>query len=141
MGKIINIKDFTEYPGLRHCSISEDSGEEFYHKVLNNEFKEAYLKKEKLIVNLDNTAGYAPSFLDEAFGNLVYDFGIENMKKFLKIISEQEPDLKEMILDETFPQWQQKKKENSAPKKTKKHKDWFRIIDNEVVTVNENNND
>ena len=31
----INIKDFSEYPGLRHCSISDDSGEEFYHKILN----------------------------------------------------------------------------------------------------------
>ena len=37
--KTIYIKDFSEYPGLRHCSISDDSGEEYYHSILNKEFK------------------------------------------------------------------------------------------------------
>ena len=42
---IIKVKDFSEYPGLRHCSISDDSGEEYYHKILNSKFKETYEKK------------------------------------------------------------------------------------------------
>ena len=54
--------DFSEFPGLRHCAISENSGEEFYHNVLNKAFKEAYDNKTKLTINLDNTAGYASSF-------------------------------------------------------------------------------
>ena len=37
--KTIRVFDFTEYPGLRHCSISDDSGEEYYHKILNKEYK------------------------------------------------------------------------------------------------------
>ena len=39
--------------------------------------KKSFETKIKLQVVLDGTAGYAPSFLDEAFGNLVYDFGLK----------------------------------------------------------------
>ncbi|TRZ45136.1 STAS-like domain-containing protein [Robertkochia solimangrovi] len=133
MRKYIQIKDFSEYPGLRHCSISDDSGEEFYHKILNKEFKDSYEKKEKIEVNLDYTAGYAPSFLDEAFGNLIYDFGIEAVKENLIIVSDQEPDLKEMIVNETFVQWQERRENEDKPKKTEKHKPWFRKVNNEII--------
>ena len=103
------LKDFTEYPGLRHCSISDNSGEEFYHRVLNKAFKEAYEQNEKLIVDLDDTAGYAPSFLDEAFGNLVFDFSREIVSKNLELISNQEPLWKDMIKNETFNQWEERR--------------------------------
>ncbi|MBC9798413.1 STAS-like domain-containing protein [Sinomicrobium weinanense] len=134
MENIIYIKDFTEYPGLRHCSISDDSGEEYYHSILNQAFKNSYEKKQKLVINIDFTAGYAPSFLDEAFGNLIYDFGIETVQKFLEIVSEQEPDLKEMIISETFPQWEQRRNNNDEPKKTKNHQKWFRLEEGEITT-------
>tara|TARA_R110002167_G_scaffold71696_9_gene202209 strand:+ start:7251 stop:7664 length:414 start_codon:yes stop_codon:yes gene_type:complete len=136
MENIIYIKEFSEYPGLRHCSISDDSGEEYYHKILNNSFKSAYDKNERLIINIDFTAGYAPSFLDEAFGNLIYDFGIEEVEKRLEIISEQEPDLKEMILTETYPQWQERRENDDKPKKTEKHQDWYRLIDHKLTKSN-----
>lgn len=136
MEKIIYVKEFTEYPGLRHCSISDDSGEEFYHTILNEAFKEAYENNEKIVVNLDYTAGYAPSFLDEAFGNLIYDFGITAVKKILKIISEQEPDLKEMIIEETYNQWQERRETEDEPKKTSEHGSWYKLIDKELVKTN-----
>jgi hypothetical protein len=60
--KIIFVKDFTEFPGLRHCSISEDSGELYYHKVLNSEFANSLSDKSDLILNLDQTTGY-PSII------------------------------------------------------------------------------
>lgn len=130
---LINVKDFTEYPGLRHCSISDDSGEEFYHTVLNKAFKKAYEKKERIVVNLDYTAGYAPSFLDEAFGNLIYDFGLSNVKKTLDVISEQEPDLREMILGETYVQWQERRENEDKPKKTSDHEPWYRLENNKMI--------
>lgn len=135
MNQTVNIKEFSEYPGLRHCSISDDSGEEFYHKILNKSFKEAYEKREMLVINLDDTAGYAPSFLDEAFGNLVYDFGITTVNNFLEIVSVQEPDLKEMILNETFKQWEQRRKNQDVPKKTDTHPSWFRLVNGSIVEV------
>ena len=132
----IFVKDFSEYPGLRHCSISDDSGEEFYHEILNYKFKECFERDETLIVNIDYTAGYAPSFLDEAFGNLVFDFSLLNIKKHLSIISNDEPDLKELIEKETFIQWEERRKENELPKITKKHKDWFRLVGDKIVKIN-----
>ena len=129
----INIlKDFSEYPGLRHCSISERSGEEFYHSVLNKAFKEAYEQDSNLIVNLDNTAGYASSFLDEAFGNLVFDFTLDIVKKSITIISNQEPHWKDMIENQTYQQWEERRIDNNNPKVTKSHDAWFRLVNNNI---------
>jgi len=121
--KTINVLDFSEFPGLRHCKVSDDSGEEFYHKILNYEFKKAIDNNEELYVVLDNTAGYAPSFLDEAFGNLVFDFSLKLVKKYLKVISKQEPDLIELLENETYPQWEERRIKNVKPKKTEDHDD------------------
>ncbi len=132
MKTISILGDFSEFPGLRNCNISENSGEEFYHKVLNREFKVAFEKKEKLAVNLDATAGYASSFLDEAFGNLVYDFSLEIVKKNIEIISNQEPHWKLMIETQTFPQWEKRRINNEPPKVTKDHNAWYRLTDTEL---------
>ena len=127
----IKLRDFTEYPGLRHASVSDKSGEEFYCEILNKSFKECFEKKEKLTVNLDDTAGYAPSFLDEAFGNLVFDFGKENVENTIEIISNEEPYLIKMLEEETYKQWEKRRDEGDKPRKTmKKMTPWFRLTDN-----------
>ncbi|MBO6659480.1 MAG: STAS-like domain-containing protein [Roseivirga sp.] len=131
--KIIFVKDFTEFPGLRHCSISEDSGELYYHKVLNSEFANSLSDKSDLILNLDQTTGYPPSFLDEAIGNLVYDFTLDVVKSNLKIISEEEPDLLDLIEKETFPQWEKRRVDSVKPKKTKRHEPWFRFLNGSLT--------
>ena len=132
MKTISVLENFSEFPALRHCNISDKSGEEFYHSVLNREFKEQFEKKEKLIVNLDNTAGYASSFLDEAFGNLVYDFTLDNVKKYIEVISNQEPHWKNMIEHETLPQWEDRRKNKKNPKVTANHGAWFRLVNNVI---------
>ena len=126
------MENFSEFPALRHCNISDNSGEEFYHKVLNKVLKDAYEKGEKLTVNLDNTAGYASSFLDEAFGNLVYDFTLDVVKKNIEIISYQEPHWKDMIENQTYMQWEKRRKNNQNPKVTKNHEAWFRLENNQL---------
>lgn len=128
------LKDFTEYPGLRHCDISDKSGEEFYHLVLNEKFKNAIEFNQNLIIDLDNTGGFASSFLDEAFGNLVYDFSLEKVKNSVEIISIQEPHWKEMIFEKTFQEWENRRLEKVKPVVTTKHKPWFRIINNEITS-------
>lgn len=125
--EIIIAKDYTEYPGLRHCSISEWSGEDFYHKVLNGKFKDALDKNEKITINLDGTAGYASSFLDEVFGNLVYDFSFEKVNSLVVIISKEEPHWKTMIEEQTYNQWEKRRKENKPPKVTVEHEKWYRF--------------
>lgn len=132
MKEISVLRNYSEFPALRHCNISEKSGEDFYHTVLNNAFVEAYKTSDTLKVDLDGTAGYASSFLDEAFGNLVYDFTLEVVKKYLIIISEQEPHWKEMIEKETFLQWESRRKDQKRPIVTKLHNSWYRLINNEL---------
>jgi hypothetical protein len=132
MIQISVLKNFSEFPGLRHCSISDNSGELFYHKVLNLEFKKAYDAKDKLEVNLDLTAGYAPSFLDEAFGNLVYDFTLAVVKELIVIVSNQQPRLKEMIENETYVKWETRRKNKEVPKVTEGHAAWYRLQDNKL---------
>jgi hypothetical protein len=131
--KFISIlDDFTEYPGLRNCSISEHSGEQFYHQLLNPAFKQAYEEKDKLTINLDGTGGYASSFLDEAFGNLVYDFTLKVVRNHIEIVSEEEPHWKEMLQELTFVQWEERRETNKRPIVTINHPSWYRLIDGQL---------
>ncbi len=127
------LKNFSEYPGLRHCKISDKSGEEFYHSVLNDKFYEVFSNNDKLIVDLDNTGGYASSFLDEAFGNLVFDFTLDKVKNKIEIISIQEPHWKDMILDKTFKEWENRRLQKINPIVTITHKPWYRLVENNLI--------
>lgn len=122
------LNDFSEYPKLRYCNLSDNSAEKFYHDKLNHAFAEAYQNQNILEVDLSNTAGYTSSFLDEAFGNLVYDFTLEVVEEFLTIVSSDEPYWIDMIKTQTFPQWEQRRKKGEAPKKTSTHPAWFKLL-------------
>ena len=118
--------DFSIVTGLRHCSKSEKSGEEFYHTILNKSFYEAICKGEDLYLDLDGTMdSYAPSFLDESLGNLVYDFSLSVVKQHLHILSLRNPSWMKMIEEETFPQWEQRRKNNDVRVKTAIQKDGY----------------
>jgi hypothetical protein len=127
---LILISGYSMSPGPRYCYQGDDSGEDFYHKVFNGKFKETFEKNEILTVNLDGPDGYASSFLDEAFGNLVFDFGLDNVKGRIKIISEEEPEWIEMIETETYEQWEQRRRENKSPRKTFLHDEWYKYVNN-----------
>lgn len=127
------LESFSEYPGLRHCSISDESGEEFYHKVLNSEFKIVIDNQLLLVVNLDGTAGYAPSFLDEAFGNLVFDFSLDKVKSHIKIVSTQEPSWVDLIENQTYVEWEERRLSGSIPKITADHDPWFRLSNGNLI--------
>lgn len=130
----INIKnDFSAYPGLRHCNLSDNSGEHFYHELLNKKFKEAYEANDKLTVIIDGTDGYAPSFIDEAFGNLIYDFSLDIVKKYLIIISTEEPVWIQRLEKDTYPKWEERRNGNMNPVVTVKHDPWFRIVNGSIL--------
>ncbi|MDR1847381.1 MAG: STAS-like domain-containing protein [Bacteroidales bacterium] len=123
----IVIADYSKSPGPRYCRQGDDSGEDFYHKVLNEKFKNAFEQKLELEVNLDGPDGYASSFLDEAFGNLVFDFGLENVQSRIIIVSNEEPEWIEMIEKETYVQWEIRRKDKQNPTKTIDHEAWWRF--------------
>jgi hypothetical protein len=134
--KTINIKiksDYNEYTGPRYSNQGASSGEEFYHRILNDSFAKAFQENKLLVVDLDDTAGYLSSFLDEAFGNLVYDFSLEIVKPRLKIISLIEPDWGEMIVNDVYRDWESRRISNNPPKKTEQHSEWFRYEKNQLV--------
>lgn len=125
----IKISEFSKTPLMRHCSVSECSGEEYYHNYLNQAFKNALDNRDELIVNLDGVDGYSPSFIDEVFGNLVYDFTLNKVKPVLKIISDEEPDWVNFIEKETFSQWEKRRRTGHAPVVTVHHDAWWRMND------------
>ena len=117
----MNVVDFSEYPGPRYNEQGPDSGEKFYVERLNPVFLRCYNEGKTLIVNLDGTAGFASSFLDEAFGQLTYDFGESVVKVFLRIESLDEPEWPRMIMEETIPQWQKRREQRQSPKSTMRY--------------------
>ena len=127
------ILNYSEYPGPRYCDQGDSSGEDFYHEILNPTFSNALKNNHKLVVTLDGTAGYASSFLDEAFGNLVYDFTEGKVKTNIEIISNQEPDWKEMLIMKIYPDWERRRLDKKLPKKTTNHSAWFRLDDGNII--------
>lgn len=126
-------RDYSPYTGLRHAVNSDLSGEDFYHKKLNAIFADAYKKNEQLILDLDGSLdGYAPSFLDEAIGNLVFDFGLDIVKSILVLKSERESQWNYMVEQQTYPNWAKRIQENTPPKVTENHGAWFRLVNGEL---------
>ena len=126
--------DYSPITGLRYCNESDFSGEDFYHKKLNSWFADAYQNNEQIKIILDGGEdGYGPSFRDEAFGNLVYDFSLDIVKKILIIESPGEELWKEEIEENTFSDWEKRRVKNKAPKQTDNHDAWYRLIGNKLV--------
>ena len=70
-------KDYSRTPGTRYRKEGKFSGEEFRDKILFQKMEEAIKQDKILVVNLDGVAGYATSFLDESFGGLIYNKGMD----------------------------------------------------------------
>lgn len=122
---------YTQYTGLRHCDTSENSGEDFYHKVLNKLFKETLEEDKTLQIDLDGGDGFAPSFLDESFGNLVFDFHLENVNKYLIIKSDIQPHWINYLKTKTYIDWEKRRKNRDNPKVSVIHEAWYRLINSE----------
>lgn len=93
-------RDFTPTPGPRYIRESDidNSGESFRKKILYPAFKKALEEKKRIIVDLDGTAGYGTSFLEESFGGLIREEKIEyqTIINNLEIISKEE----EFLIDD-----------------------------------------
>ena len=108
---------------------SSHSGEDFYHQKLNGWFAEAVKNNEEITIILDGGEdGYGPSFLDESFGNLVYDFSLDVVKRLLRVDSSVDPEWGESLEEETYPIWEQNRINEIAPEKTEDHAPWYRLV-------------
>lgn len=129
--KKLAIASYSTDPGPRYTRQGESSGEDYYHNQLNGAFYEAVANKKLLEVSLDGTSGYASSFLDEAFGNLVYDFSLDLVKKNLIIKSDEEPEWIEMLNNQSFKEWEDRRASFDEPRKTAEHSPWYRYKNGE----------
>ena len=94
---MITVREHTETPGARYLTDGPFSGEWFRDEVLAPAFKEAWKAQEHLTVDLDGCYGYATGFLEEAFGGLARRFGGVHVRKTIRLISEDEPELTDEI--------------------------------------------
>jgi hypothetical protein len=89
---IINIAlDFSPTPGPRKREEGQFSAEEFLESTLIKNYDKARSELKKLIINLDGTAGYATSFLEGSFGELVRLKTKREVIETLIFISNDEP--------------------------------------------------
>jgi hypothetical protein len=97
-------EDFSRTPGPRREIQGKFSGEVFRDTILLPKLRKAIENHQKLIVDLDYTAGYASSFLEEAFGGLVR-LGLtrNELLEHLEIKSDHEPFWIDDILNEFIP--------------------------------------
>lgn len=77
-------KEFTKTPGPRYESLGEFSGQRFRDEVLTKLLSE-YKKIE--IDGSGITTSFSPSFLSEAFGEFVKEFGADEFFKRVRLFS------------------------------------------------------
>lgn len=90
-------KDFSTAPGGRKRAYGRHSAEEFLETILLPKYIESMAAGTPLRIDLDGTAGYAASFLDEAFAGLARARAPENILAHLVLISREQPELIEEI--------------------------------------------
>jgi hypothetical protein len=88
--------EFACTPGARNTDEGAYSGEEFLKRRLLPAFKEIVQQNGVLLIDLDNTEGYATSFLEEAFGGLSRLYDARVVLKHLEFKSSDEP----LLIDE-----------------------------------------
>ena len=95
----INIaRGFTPLPGPRYREQGPGSGQQFLEEHLRPAFEKARKTGEHVTVQLDGVKyGYPTSFLEEAFGGLAREFGIEPVRETLSFESHVEPLLNQEI--------------------------------------------
>jgi hypothetical protein len=98
---IINIsEDFTDAPGARYRKDGPKSGQEFLEDILIPSLDKVIKEDKKLVINLDGTWGYPPSFISSSFGQLSKKYDKETLSKRIILKSEESTLLIEKIQDE-----------------------------------------
>lgn len=83
---------FSKTPGARYEKEGDFSGEKFRKEYLLPKLKEAIQGNWILVVDLDGTAGYGTSFLEEAFGGLIREgIDIQHIRRFMEFVSIEDP--------------------------------------------------
>jgi hypothetical protein len=88
--KIVIATDYSRIPGPRFEKEGKFSGARFRDDMLVGKYKTARSRGVKLHIDLDGTAGYGSSFLEEAFGGLARIFPQNEVQETLTFKSDEE---------------------------------------------------
>ena len=91
--------DFSKTPGPRFIKEGDFSAELLLNSKLIVLFQKIVDENSLLIVDLDDTAGYATSFLEGTFGGLARKFSPDIVLKHLKIKSDKKKFYKDEVLE------------------------------------------
>ena len=94
--KYLFAKEYSKYPGGRFKKLGEFSGEDFRDEVLRDIFE-----SDDKSIEIDATGvitSFTPSFLDECFGELAKEYGIEKFNQKVKLFSSDNPGLSEKMM-------------------------------------------
>lgn len=85
-------KDFSTAPGPRYIHEGDNSGELFRQNILFPKVSQAIELNIPFEVDLDDTAGYGTSFLEESFGGLIrkHNLPYEKIMSLMILISNEE---------------------------------------------------
>ena len=100
--KIEISKDFSDKLGGRWIKLGTFSGEQFYTEILKDKFLKAKEENEVLHIYLDGTKGYGSSFLDQSFGQLARDFGVNEVIKGIKFHTDFFKEIPDYIMNEIW---------------------------------------
>ncbi|MGA7239847.1 MAG: STAS-like domain-containing protein [Bryobacteraceae bacterium] len=89
--------EFSRTPGPRFAKEGSFSGEEFRNLFLSKWFEEATAAGVKLAIDFDGVYGYAPSFIEEAFGGLARIHGSDAVQQILELNSSEDPYIVERV--------------------------------------------
>ena len=95
--KIAN--EFTRTPGPRYIYEGPHSAEEFLKNIFRERFANAVKNNQIIQVDLDDTAGYATSFLEGTFGELARENSVALVLKHIEILSPKKPWYKEEVIE------------------------------------------
>lgn len=94
----VRVTDFTKIPGPRYRHQGPDSGQQFREEYLEPAFLKARKAGEQLLVVLGGVEfGYPVSFLEESFGGLARDHGIQQVRDTLVFDTGSQPMLERRI--------------------------------------------
>lgn len=90
---LVVAKEFSPTPGFRNKEEGPFPADEFRNKFLFPKLKDAINNNDILLVDLDGSAGYGTSFLEEAFGGLIREckLAYQDIMAHLHLKSDDDP--------------------------------------------------
>lgn len=93
----LSVLEFTDTPGVGYRDLGPFSGEQFLEEYLLPKYKQAVEERKQLVVSMDGTGGYGPSFIEVAFKGLVEKTKDRKIKERLIVTFDDDPQMRRKL--------------------------------------------